>query len=117
MEITDKKLKCAILSALADEEMVQILNSTKNKAKSVLTIMKLYDISHSTVYRKIKWLLDNGLLIVDKIEITDDGKKFSLLRSTIKTIQINYDDDITIEIKENVNKIQVAAKQFFSMDE
>jgi len=117
MEITDKKLKSAILFALADEEMVQIINSTKQEAKSAIKIMKLYNISHSTTYRKIKWLLDNGLLIVDKIEITDDGKKFSMLKSTVKTIQINYDDGITIDVKENVNKIQVAAKQFFSMDE
>jgi len=66
---------------------------------------------------KNKWLLDNVLLIVDKIEIRDDGKKFSMLKSTMETIQINYDDDVIIDVQENVNKIQVTAKQFFSMDE
>ena len=116
MEITDKRVIAAILSVLADEEMIRILNSTKNETKSAVTIMKLNDISHSTVYRKIKWLLENGLLIVDKIEITDDGKKFSLLRSTIKTVQINYDDSVTVKVKENVDKNQIAAKQFFSME-
>jgi len=117
LEITDKRLKNAILSVLADDEMICILNSTKNEARSAVTIMKLNDISYSTAYRKIKWLLENGLLIVDKIEITDDGKKFSLLRSALKTVQINYEDKITIEVKENVDKIQVTAKQIFSMEE
>ena len=73
MEITDKRVKKAILSVLTDDEMIRIFNSTKNEAKSVATIMKINDIFHSTAYRKIKWLLENGLLIVDKIEITDDG--------------------------------------------
>ena len=117
MEITDKKLKRAILTVLADKEMKCILNSTKNEAKSAVTIMKLNDISHSTAYRKIKWLIENGLLIVDKMEITDDGKKFSLLRSTLKTVQINYEDEVRIDVIENVDKIQVAAKQFFSLEE
>jgi len=117
VRITDKKLKSAILYALADGEMVRILDCTKNEAKSAVEIMKLNDISHSTAYRKIKWLLDNGLLIVDKIVITDDGKKFSLLKSTLKTIQINYDDDVVIEVKENTNKFQALANKFFSIGE
>ena len=116
MEITDKRVKKAILSVLTDDEMICILNSTKNEARSAVTIMKLNDISHSTAYRKIKWLLENGLLIVDKMEITDDGKKFSLLRSTLKTVQINYEDEVRIDVIENVDKIQVAAKQFFSLE-
>jgi len=113
----DNKLKSAILSVLADDEMIRILNSTKNESKSAVTIMKINDISHSTTYRKIKWLLENGLLIVDKIEITNDGKKFSLLRSTLKTVQINYENEVTIKVIENVDKMQVAANQFFSMEE
>jgi predicted transcriptional regulator len=117
MEIKDKKRKSAILSALADNEMINILNSTKNEAKSALMIMKIHDISHSTAYRKIKWLLDNGLLVVEKIKITDDGKKFSLLRSTLESVQVTYEDEVNIHIKENVNKVQLTAKQVFSMED
>lgn len=116
MEIKDKKRKKAILSALADDEMVKILNSTKNEAKSALVIIKLYDISHSTAYRKIKWLLDNGLLIVEKIIIPEDGKKFSLLRSAVKSVQISYEDEVKIQITGNVNKVQLTANQVFSME-
>lgn len=117
MEIKDKKLKSAILSALADEEMVKILNSTKKEAKSAIMIMKIHDISHSTAYRKIKWLLDNGLLVVDTIENTDDGKKFSLLKSTLETVQITYEEEVIIQVKENENKLKLSAKQFLSLEE
>ena len=117
MEIKDKKRKNVILSALADDEMIKILNSTKTEAKSALMIMKLHDISHSTAYRKIKWLLENGLLVVEKIKITDDGKKVSLLRSTLGSVNISYDDEVEIQIKENLNKVQLTANQVFSMEE
>lgn len=116
MEIHDKKRKSAILSALADDEMVKILNSTKKEPKSALMIIKLHDISHSTAYRKIKWLLDNGLLVVEKIIIPEDGKKFSLLRSTITSVQISYEDEVKIQIKGSVNRVQLTANQVFSME-
>jgi predicted transcriptional regulator len=117
MEIKDKKRKSAILSALADDEMIKILNATKNEAKSALMIMKMHDITHSTAYRKIKWLLENGLIVVEKIKITDDGKKFSLLRSTLESVQVTYEDEVKIHIKENVNKVKLTAKQVFSMED
>lgn len=105
------------MTALSDEDIVKIFNSTKQNSKSVPTLMKLYNISHSTIYRKIKWMLDNNLLVTDKIEIREDGKKFSLFKSTIKSIKVNYDDDnVTIEIQENTNRLDLAAKEFFSIE-
>jgi Fe2+ or Zn2+ uptake regulation protein len=32
------------------------------------------NVSHSTAYRKIRWLVEEKLLVVDKIEITENGK-------------------------------------------
>lgn len=80
--------------------------------------MKLHDISHSTIYRKIKWMLDNNLLVTDKIEIREDGKRFSLFKSTINSVNVNYENDIvTVEVQENTNRLDLAAKEFFSMEE
>jgi len=115
--ITDKKFKQVLLTALSDEDVVKIFNSTKQDSKSVLTLMKLHNISHSTIYRKIRWMLDNNLLVTDKIEISEDGKRFSLFKSTIKSIKVRYEnDDITIEIQENTSRMDLAAKEFFSME-
>lgn len=106
------------MTALSDEDIVRIFNSTKQNSKSVPTLMKLHDISHSTIYRKIKWMLENNLLVTDKIEIREDGKKFSLFKSTIKSIRVNYDDDnVSVEVEENTNGLDLAAKEFFSMEE
>ena len=101
---------------MSDEDIVKILNSTKQSAKSVPTLMKLHSISHSTIYRKIKWMLENNLLVTDKIEIREDGKKFSLFKSMIKSIKVNYEDNVIVEIQENTKKVDLAAKEFFSLE-
>ena len=105
------------MNALSDEDIVKIFNSTKQNSKSVLTLIKLHNISHSTIYRKIRWMLENNLLVTDKIEIREDGKKFSLFKSTIKSIKVNYEDDnVSVEVEENTNKLDLAAKDFLSIE-
>ena len=117
MIITNEKFKQVLLTALSDEDIVKIFNSTKQNSKSVPTLMKLHNISHSTIYRKIKWMLENNLVLTDKIEIREDGKKFSLFKSTIKSIKVNYEDDsVSVEVEENTNKLDLAAKDFLSME-
>lgn len=117
MIITNEKFKQVLLNALSDEDIVKIFNSTKQNSKSVLTLIKLHNISHSTIYRKIRWMLENNLLVTDKIEIREDGKKFSLFKSTIKSIKVNYEDDnVSVEVEENTNKLDLAAKDFLSIE-
>ncbi|MDH2901278.1 MAG: hypothetical protein PXY39_09925, partial [archaeon] len=77
MIITSEKLKQSILVTLGDKEMLKILDVSMLHAISVNDIIKETNIPHTTAYRKVKWLLDQGLLSVQKITITQDGKKFS----------------------------------------
>ena len=65
------------MTALADDEMIKILDSVGNQAKSVRDIISEKDIPYTNAYRKTKWLLEK-LLVIDEIIITPDGKKFSL---------------------------------------
>lgn len=77
MIIKSQRIKKAILTALADDEMIKILDSVGNQAKSVRDIISEKDIPYTNAYRKTKWLLEK-LLVIDEIIITPDGKKFSL---------------------------------------
>ena len=54
------------------------MESAIYQSKSVNQIIFETNISHTSTYRKIKWLVEEKLLIVDKIEITEEGKKSSL---------------------------------------
>lgn len=75
MIVKNNQLKQDILTALADKEMLKILNLSMYNSKSVNEIIKESDISYTTVYRKIKWLSDRELLVIDKINLTSEGKK------------------------------------------
>jgi len=115
--INNEKFKQAILTALADKEMVNITNSTIIQSKSINDIIKEIGIPHTTAYRKTRWMLENGLLIVEKIAIGKDGKKFSLLKSVFKTINARYEyDKVTVEVEQNVDTLQKVAQRIFSLD-
>ena len=45
-----------------------------HQSKSGNQIIKETNTSHTTAFRKIKWLVEEKLLTVDKIEITEQGK-------------------------------------------
>ena len=110
------RFKHAILTALADSEMVKILESATFRPTSVNEVIRDTGISHSTTYRKIKWMLEEGLLFAEKINITDDGKKFSLFRSTLRSIVTKYDQGkMSVQVEYNINVVERTAERLFSL--
>lgn len=118
MIIKDRKVKAAILSALADTEVMSIMESAMYRPKSANDIIKDTGIPYTTTYRKIKTMLDNGLLLVERIQLTEDGKKSSLFRSTIRSMSVKYERGETIiEVEQNVDTVSKTAERFFSLDQ
>ena len=116
MIITSEKLKQSILVALGDKEMLKILDVSMLHAISVNDIIKETSIPHTSAYRKVKWLLDQGLLSVQKITITQDGKKFSEVRSTLRSFNVRYElGSVIVEGEQNFNPIERTAQDFFSL--
>jgi predicted transcriptional regulator len=110
------RFKHAILTALADMEMVKILDCATFRAISVNEVIRDSDIPHSTAYRKIKWMLEEGLLQTEKISLTEDGKKFSLFRSTIRSIVTQYEQGkVIVHIEYNINVAEKTTERFFSL--
>jgi len=117
MIINNKSFKQSILSALADEEMRRILDSSMVHSKSFNEIVKETGIPHTTAFRKLKTMLNDGTIIIEKIEISSDGKKYSLFRSTLRSISVNYElGEVSIEAEENVNATSRVAERFFSLE-
>lgn len=118
MLIKSERLKRAILAALADTELQKILDSCMYQSKSVNEIILETNVSHTTAYRKIKWLVEERLLIVDKIEITEDGKKSSLFRTILKSFNVSYEyNNVVIETQQNVDTLRKITEKFFSLEE
>ena len=90
MIIKSERFKRAILAALADTGLQTILDAVMYKSISVNQIIHETNVCHTTAYRKMRWLVEEKLLIVDKIEITEDGKKSSLFRTILKSFNVRY---------------------------
>ncbi len=116
-QITNEKLKQSVLITLADQEMVRIMNSVILHSKSITEIIRETDIPHTTAYRKIKWMLAQDLLTVERIVVSKDGKKFSLIRSVFKSIDVRYQyHDVIIEVERNVDILQKTAQKIFTLE-
>ena|SRR5437899_1746998 len=117
MIVKNEKSKRAILAALGDTKLQKNLDATMFNPKSVNQIIRDTGIPHTTAYRKIRWLLDEKLLVVDKIEITEDGKKSSLFRTVLKTFNIKYEyNNVVIEPEQNYDTLKRITEKFFSID-
>ena len=117
MLVQNKTYKQAIMTTLADEEMMKVVNAVILCSKSINDIIRETGISHTTAYRKVKWMLENGLLTVEKINITKDGKRSSLLRSVFKSIKVSYEfEKISVEVEQNINVLHKIAEKMFSLD-
>ena len=116
MIVKGERLKRAILLALADIELQKIMDAAVYESKSVSQIIEESNVSHSTAYRKIRWLVDEKLLIVDKIEVTQDGKKSSLFRTTLKSFNIKYEhNNLLIEAEQNFDTARKITENFFTL--
>jgi predicted transcriptional regulator len=118
MIVKGERLKRAILASLADLELKKILDSAMHQSKSVNQIMRESNLSHSTAYRKIRWLVEERLLIVDKIEITEDGKKSSLFRTILKSFNVKYEhNNVVIEAEQNFDTLRKITENFFTLSD
>jgi len=112
--IKGKRLKRALLAALADTDLQRILHANMYQSKSVNQIINETNVSHTTAYRKIKWLLEENLLIVDKIQITEEGKKSSFFRTILKSFNVKYEyNSVIIEAEQNVDTLRKVHKTSF----
>jgi predicted transcriptional regulator len=108
--------KQSILAALADQEIVKILDCALVRERSVNEVIRECNIPHTTAYRKIKWLLDNGLLLSIRNELTEDGKKFTLFKSVFKSLKISYEyGNIVVDGEYNIDPVQRVAENLLSI--
>lgn len=116
MQLEDERIKRAILTVLADPEMVRIIDSTMNQTKSVYDIIIETKMPHTTAYRKIKWLVENNLLVIDRISISEEGKRYSLFHSVFRSINVKYENNkIVIEAEQNIDPVNRLTERFFSI--
>ena len=91
INIQEKSFKKIILKSFGDFEKKTILNAILESPKVISEIIQEVKIPSTTVYRKIKSLQDDGLIVSKtcKSEMPKSVKKYV---STLKAIKINFDN-------------------------
>ena len=104
-KIMDEERKQVILDILADKYCKLILHSSLEKPKSAMEISGEKDIPISTVYRRLQTLYDAKLLAISG-SINQDGKKYFLYKSRVKSILVQCNlDAFTVEIVPNLLRL------------
>jgi len=94
IKIMDDERKQVILEILADKYCKLILHNTLEKPKSAMEISAEKKIPISTVYRRLQTLYDAKLLAISG-SINQDGKKYFLYKSKVKSISLKCDLEVT----------------------
>ena len=104
-KIEDDERKDAILEILADKYSREILEMTMEKPKSAMDIAADSKIPISTVYRRLQTLYDCKLVKISGM-ISDDGKKFFLYKSKIRSLCASFTGNyIEVEIVPNIPSV------------
>ena len=59
-----------------------------------MDLVREHGIPMTSAYRRVKELMDCGLLEVERIVLTNDGKKFDLYRSTVTAVNVRFGNGV-----------------------
>ena len=118
LQVLEDDSKKAVLRAMLDDQSRLILTSTMLVPKSVIEITRDQKIPVTSAYRKVKELKQYGLLKVERIVLTEDGKKYELLRSAIRAASVQFDrGSLGVDVTANVAADEKMVKRFFTLRE
>jgi len=118
MQIEEDGRKKAVIRALLDDQSRLILTATLLAGKSVIDITREQKIPITSAYRRVKELKEFGLLKVERIVLTPEGKKFELVRSTIRTASVQFDKGtLKVDVTAEVEADEKLVRRFFALRE
>ncbi|MEX0764764.1 MAG: transcriptional regulator [Nitrosopumilaceae archaeon] len=102
MTVEDQFLSSVILEAFGDEDKKRILTALLEEPRIISEVLSICNIPQTSGYRKINWLIDNGLLITHGFITTNDGKRVNKHMPVFENIKINIvKNKVTISVQLN----------------
>lgn len=118
MIIKDRRLRQALLTALADEPSAKILASTAFQPRSVMDLIRDEAIPSSSAYRRVHELEEAGLLVVARTIVNPDGKSYQMYKATFREVSVAFRaGEIEIQATPNLDAVQKAFRLFHSFTE
>jgi predicted transcriptional regulator len=108
LSVLESNMAGALLTAFADKWSNRMLICAVEESRTVEEISEKHGIPLSTCYRRVRELVDAGLIIVERIVITKTGKRYALYRSSFRSFEVSVDKE-GVEVRGEVNQ-EVAEK-------
>jgi hypothetical protein len=89
VSLRDMSVAIPLLQDIVDESSLKIISSIIDVEKNVFQICFENKLPLSSTYKKIRKLLSDGLVSVEKIDIDGRGKKVIFYKSNIKSLDFN----------------------------
>jgi len=105
IHIKDQELSKIFLESFADSDKRLIIGSVMDESLIISDITKKCQMPQTSGYRKINFLINNGLLVSSGFELTQDGKKVKKYETII--------DNVIMEIVKNSVSVKIQLKKSF----
>lgn len=103
--VTDARMEEAILKAMSDEASRLILKSATVESRSIEEIVQELGVPASTAYRRVHELVESGLLLIERVMITGEGRRYLLYRSAFREMSMTLESgelSVRVSLNEDV---------------
>jgi len=84
-----------LLEALGDPVALSILSALSRGERDGHALVVETDLPQSSIYRKLRDLQDGGLVHVDRLAFTPEGRKVELFSSRIRQVLVEFSNGLT----------------------
>ena len=102
IQMKDPELARIFLESFADQDKKSILGSVMTTPLIIAKILDSCKIPQTSGYRKINYLINNGLLVSNGFELAHDGKKvkkYETIFENVKVDIIKNDVEVKVQLK------------------
>jgi len=105
IQMKDPELSRIFLESFADQDKKAILGAVMDDPLIIAKILESCKIPQTSGYRKINFLINNGLLVANGFELAHDGKKvkkYETIFDNIKVDIVKNEIDVKVQLKKTL---------------
>jgi hypothetical protein len=100
IHMKDPELARVFLESFADQDKKAILGSVMDDSLIIAKILETCSIPQTSGYRKINYLINNGLLVTNGFELAHDGKKVKKYETIFDNVKVDIvKNDIAVKVQ------------------
>jgi len=105
IQMKDPELSKIFLESFADQDKKAILGAVMDDPLIIAKILESCKIPQTSGYRKINFLINNGLLVANGFELAHDGKKvkkYETIFDNVKVDIVKNEIDVKVQLKKSL---------------